>query len=334
MAVRVDCGLAYEALLALSVVQGTVPPERFAEGAELHRRFERLSESLRRSIRSVDAGLGLNWADLIGLVSSAPAPRGPNELRRSLGDLSAIELKLALLGYHDRSYREEIGDELFKLAASGADRAVKRFKLRAARAGRMGVVGPLITLPADLAAERTLAILEQLPEDFYVLRRTDAQVIARAAAQAAGLARMLPAAAVVEKVTHGIVYDEVVEDLLVVPTAVHRPWTLILDHESTKIFCFPVALEEAGEGEPDPEMVALYRALSDATRLRLLRRLAAGRATFGQLSRDLGLAKSTLHQHALILRTAGLVRLNLDSGLELHPDRPSLDELLNSYLSK
>ena len=63
------------------------------------------------------------------------------------------------------------------------------------------------------------------------------------------------------------------------------------------------------------------------------KRLTAGRATFGQLSHDLGLARSTLHQHALVLRTAGLVRLHLDSGLELNPERPALDRQLDEFLA-
>lgn len=333
MSARTDSGLAYEALIALSMVRGAVPLARFADGAELGRRFKQLPDRVRGTIKSLDAGQGLNWADLVGLVQLAAPPRAVPDLKRLVESMRPVDLKLAMLGYHDVGYREDIGVAPFKAAATSGGRAVKRFQYRAARARRFGVVGPLVTLPPDLVAERTIDVLDELPEDFYVLRRTDQQVIAGAAAQASGLARTMQADAMVEKLTRGIVYDEKVENVLLVPTVIHRPWTLILDHDASKIFCFPVDARETEQGEPDPDMVAVYRALSDATRLRILHRLAAGRATFGQLSRDLGLAKSTLHQHALILRRAGLVRLNLDSGLELNPNRASLDRLLSGYLS-
>jgi DNA-binding transcriptional ArsR family regulator len=332
MSIRVDCGLAYEALMALTIAEGPMPATRFANGPALKRRFNRLPSAVRQSIAGLDAGLGVGWGYLIGLVPTAEAPRGMSELRDRIRAISPLELKLTMLGYHDRAYREGVGEDLFRAAASGDRRAAGRFKARAPQAKPGLKVGPLVDVAPETVAQRTDAVLAALPHELYVVQRTVPQVLARAAAQAAGLTRTLPPEAVVTKLTRGIVAGPM-RDVLLVPTAVHRPWTLILDHERTKVFCFPVAVGEPGEGEPEPELVALYRALGDATRLRLLKRLAAGRASFGQLSRDLGLARSTLHQHALILRTAGLVRLHLDSGLELNPDRPPLDRQLEDFLS-
>lgn len=318
--------------MSLSIAEGPAPATRFANGPALKRRYNRLPASVRKAIASLDAGLGVGWGALIGLVPAAAAPRGVTELRDRMSRIGPLELKLTMLGYHDRAYRQAIGEDLFRAAASGDRRAVSRFKARAPQA-KLGLeVGPLVDMAPDAVAQRTDAVLAALPSELYVVQRTVPQVLARAAAQAAGLVRTLPPEAVVTKLTRGIVTGSL-RDVLLVPTAVFRPWTLILDHERTKVFCFPVAVGELSEGEPDPELVALYRALGDATRLRLLRRLAAGRASFGRLSQDLGLARSTLHQHALILRTAGLVRLHLDSGLELNPERPLLDRQLEDFLS-
>lgn len=327
MKVRIHSGLAYEALLALEIAHGAAPAGRFEHGPALMRRYKQLPASLRHQLASVDAGLGVGWADLLGLVPSAAPPFGVPELVERLKALAPIDLKLTLLGYHDRGFREGVGAALFR--AEG--RATSQFKSRAPKVRKGLEVGPLIDLPPEEAAARVIDGLASLPPDLYIVDRKAPQVLARAAAQAAGLVRTLPPQAVITRLTRGIEAGRWA-DVLLVPTAVHRPWTEISDHERTKILCFPVSVADRSRGEPDPDLVALYRALGDATRLRLLKRLAEGRASFGQLSHELGLARSTLHQHALILRTAGLVRLHLDSGLELNPDRPGLDRSLEEFL--
>jgi DNA-binding transcriptional ArsR family regulator len=52
---------------------------------------------------------------------------------------------------------------------------------------------------------------------------------------------------------------------------------------------------------------ALFRSLGDATRLAIIRRLAAGEARVVDLTSDLGLAQSTVSKHVACLRDCGLV---------------------------
>ncbi len=53
--------------------------------------------------------------------------------------------------------------------------------------------------------------------------------------------------------------------------------------------------------------VALFHGLSDATRLAIVRRLAAGEARVVDLTERLGLAQSTVSAHLACLRECGLV---------------------------
>lgn len=53
--------------------------------------------------------------------------------------------------------------------------------------------------------------------------------------------------------------------------------------------------------------VSLFHSLSDATRLEIVRRLAEGEARVADLTRDLGLAQSTVSAHIACLRDCGLV---------------------------
>ena len=66
--------------------------------------------------------------------------------------------------------------------------------------------------------------------------------------------------------------------------------------------------------EPAPEHGAdlaagevLFRSLGDSTRLRIVLRLAAGEARVVDLTRQLGLAQSTVSKHLACLRDCGLV---------------------------
>lgn len=60
-------------------------------------------------------------------------------------------------------------------------------------------------------------------------------------------------------------------------------------------------------GYPAPGLLRLTRALSDETRLRILRLLAQKQMTFTEIARDIAISKSTIHYHLIALRAAGLV---------------------------
>ena len=335
LALRVDSGSAYEALLGLGMARSGWAELRHTEGARIVARLKALPAPLRRAIRSVDSGVGFNWFDLIGLVSRAEPPRGIPELTRLLEAMDPLDLKLAMLGFHKLEYRRSVGEALFRAAAAGRKDSMDGFREAAAKS-EGGGGGPLLALPPDVVRERTVAILSELPEDFYLADRSSAGLFAESAEEASALTATLKPSQVLERMTKGIVYtgEPGVEGVLLVPTLIFRPWTMIIDHERVKIFCYPIPLARISGELPDAEMVALFRALGDETRLRLLKRIARGKASFGQLARELGLAKSTVFHHALQLRTAGLLRLDLESsGLELAPDLPGMDRLLRGYLA-
>jgi ArsR family transcriptional regulator len=58
--------------------------------------------------------------------------------------------------------------------------------------------------------------------------------------------------------------------------------------------------------------VALFRSLGDPARLAIVRRLASGEARVSELTRDLGLAQSTVSSHVSCLRDCGLVDGRMD----------------------
>jgi len=69
------------------------------------------------------------------------------------------------------------------------------------------------------------------------------------------------------------------------------------------------SLGEAWRTAASETPAALFRALSDPTRRRLVERLVSGPASAGELSRLLGLARVNVSHHLGVLAEAGLVDL-------------------------
>ena len=87
-----------------------------------------------------------------------------------------------------------------------------------------------------------------------------------------------------------------------------RPWVILWEHKSTKIFCYPIA-PTPEEGASPAEVARVYKALGDEGRLKLLRRLSDGPLKLSEAAAELGVAKSTAHHHLAILRQAGFVAI-------------------------
>ncbi|MFO7699149.1 MAG: winged helix-turn-helix domain-containing protein [Acidimicrobiia bacterium] len=101
--------------------------------------------------------------------------------------------------------------------------------------------------------------------------------------------------------------------IVLMPTMVARPWVVVAARSDFFVLGYPVADEhlEADGDAPPQWLVKLHRALGDERRLRVLRTLAQGDASLGELAETVDIAKSTLHHHLMLLRAAGLVRVQV-----------------------
>lgn len=116
----------------------------------------------------------------------------------------------------------------------------------------------------------------------------------------------------VEWATGGIDYraEPNVQEVLLIPQQIYRPWNIEADMEGTKIFYYSVADESIASNDrytPDHFLVAKYKALGDEARLRMVKLLSEKECTLQELTGLLDLGKSTIHHHLKILRAAKLV---------------------------
>ena len=162
----------------------------------------------------------------------------------------------------------------------------------------------------------------------------------RDAAEKRSLAKSMEPQKLVEKATNGVTFkmQPQVTGILLIPSKIIRPWTVIIEHEGMQIFAYSVSDEHlnADPDAPPNYLVDLYKALGDERRLRMLSILAEGDHGLMEIADRVGLAKSTAHHHLRILRTAGLVRVTVgdSKSYSLRRDRvPEAARLLDAYLT-
>ena len=166
------------------------------------------------------------------------------------------------------------------------------------------------------------------------------QGLERDAAEKRGLPGGLQPDELVEVATSGVTLalDADLDRVWLVPQYHYRPWNVNALYRGVRCIYYPVDALPLAPGDISPRLRRLTRALSDESRLRILRRLTAGPAGFMEIVLHTGLSKSTVNHHVMILRAAGLVRVH-DAGdrsttYTLRPEAiDALRDDLHAYLS-
>ena len=326
-------GTGLEAILCMLVLNGDPPFANFEHGADLARAARRgLPHSVSRASTRLATPQGDPWSALFAwLAAEDEQPHDVTTVLERLERTAPVDLKLAMLGFGRSSGQRDAS--IYKGVAAGDRSAIPGLRKIAAAEGRADEVEPLLRTTATDLRALVIDALRDLPAELYAGPGA-AELLERDAVAASEQlfdSRLLDT--VVERLTRGLMFkpEPGITGLVLVPSLVHRPWTLVLDHGHRRVFCYPCRLE-AELAAPDLGLIAIYRALGDGTRLRILRRLATGPASVAQMGEQLGLAKSTVHEHLLSLRAAGLVRLPASGGFELVPELPDLNWMLKEFL--
>ncbi|MNW57343.1 HTH-type transcriptional regulator CmtR [compost metagenome] len=101
--------------------------------------------------------------------------------------------------------------------------------------------------------------------------------------------------------------NDVLKRIVLVPQYHSRPLVSSNIYDEIMFTHYPCDLIAPDQGHPAPALLRLTRALSDETRLRILRLLSQKQMTFTEIVREIGLSKSTIHYHLIALRAAGLI---------------------------
>lgn len=335
----VDWGTAYELLLGMRMfVDRDEDPTTYALGPVWFDRVREVApDTLLETVDRYSGGHELLFGYLLALAAETAEPHDAAGLLETLEATPSADLRRLLLGHRLLTYRGDVSTELISAAADGDGKAVRTLLERCGDWQRPAYEHAL-SLDADEAKELLLDACRAWHE--IVLgphERSTARALRRSARATHALSERLSLEDLVDTTTRGIRYsaEAGIKRVLLVPHVVSRPWAIFTEAGDTKIVCYGVAeTHVSGDAPPDP-LVDTYKALGDETRLRIIRRLAEGPATLHELTGLLGLAKSTVHGHLLVLRTGGIVVTDASkkSGYALR--RQSLAEsaaLLETYL--
>lgn len=147
--------------------------------------------------------------------------------------------------------------------------------------------------------------------------------------------------ALIEYASGGVVIEDIpdLQTIVLLPTVHNRPINTYCFYNTLMIIQYPVDVPSDDEDEPPTVLLRLTTALSDPTRLRLLRYVAHEPKTLWEMQSDLNQSSEMLMHHLLILRVAGLLRVHLGSDGEdnerysIRPDGASeLQMFLESYI--
>jgi len=188
--------------------------------------------------------------------------------------------------------------------------------------------------------DRYVRLLRTWNDSYF--RHVDPALLAGLAAERESMAARvgtMPDVDLVELATHGIRLEPPfdAQAIVLVPQWHDRPYNDHLKLHELTLLMYPAEVVPTPDGEPPTTLRRITAALSDPSRLRILRLLSGGTRSLTEVARELGLAQSTVHHHLIALRAAGLTRTHYSSGTNRYSLRPgALDQIgaeLRAFLS-
>ncbi len=312
-----DCGTAYDLFVSLMVLHE--PGKYELRGAWARGVRARLAADQREILEQATTILWpMRW------VHTLPAPKDGATALQVLAQIPAAERLEAL------SFFPELSTEVWELWQRVADRgrweeSDRQFLLAYAREKKTEVKKQAVTYALEWWSrsaefgERYLEALMAYHAAFFAEEeRRIRPALEAALAHGQELAQRLDLAALLEELSQGLRLVELphAPELVLAPSFWSTPLLVFAPiSPERELILFgarpPDAALVPGEVVPDAVMRAL-KALSDPTRLRILRYLTAEPLSPSQIARRLRLRPPTVIHHLDRLRMAGLVHLTLE----------------------
>lgn len=344
--VEIDVSPVYELLLALFVYQsGHGEVDEYERGSTFFETVDDHASSELKADFAELAGCGALWLTMIGIAHEASDRSSVDGFLAHFANGDPVELRRMLLA--DAGVRPARGFDpgVIGAAAAGDVRAAQALLDQAANGRGKPVdhgLRVLLDLEPSATRDRIADVVSRFNTDVVPHLEPVLPVLRRDAEEKRAMAARMTAERLVETATNGITFEmqPSVSGVLLIPSVIVKPWVVIAEHDTLRIFCYSVSDEHlaADPDAPPTYLVDLYKALGDERRLRILGILADGDAPLSAVAERVDLAKSTTHHHLRVLRSAGLVRVIVgddDKRYSLRADAvPEAGRLLEGYLGR
>lgn len=319
-----DWGTAYELLLSVHTIfnpKAYGVPAPWAAGVR-----KRLSPQGQLDLKSF-------FAPAFGVIAYTPLHLvlemdRPKDVQRFLDYVEAIPGPDFSLRMHSCITSDSALASITEKALSGeqvSDAEVDEYRriagrLRMSPAPSIAEVRTLFAEMADPAStkRRWLATMREYHAVFFAEEEKREQpVLERMLVEAQALSRTTSVTDMIERLSNGFTISEDIDlrRLVLVPSIWTHPFVVRFDLSDQELFiawgAHPYGYRLVpGESVPDDALLVL-RALSDPTRLRLLRLVAVEPRSPQSLAHELKLSLPTVSHHMRELRAAGLIRLEV-----------------------
>ena len=337
--VRIGSSPAYDLLLSLHVVFGSPLNEYEYDPAWITQARAVCPPELQATLAFFFGDGEGQWcaASLCGLLWQAPTPTNVPATIDWLAQLSLTETLPIIIG------GDGLGDDWREVAQSLIQASLS------ARGGRKSDLTAKIQTFArrfrSIEREAVIRFLTQPEAEWarlidairswhtLVFATQETHISPAVTREATRLERKRAETAVEElfsSVIRGIAYDipAAIERLVLVPSLVIMPTIFHFTVDDTITYCYPIKdTERTAEDEQQLEMMRLFDALADKTRLKILRLLTQRQMYLTELAEHLDLTKATTRHHMIRLRAAKLVTVHMSDHLSYYSlRRETLDE--------
>jgi DNA-binding transcriptional ArsR family regulator len=341
--VKIDASPAYELLQSIAVVFSDQDSGTYDIGEPwLAEARERAGDELLDRVREVMLGDGDTFVNLIGLVYDTPAPRDVPAFLAHLRETDANEIRLHLVGFYARETRRMTPPSVIRAAIAGDSDAREEF-LRTSHPEWepwTSYLTSVLDVDADAFKAKLIGVLEAWSERVWKPESlTIMPILQRDADVKRQMQRDLPMDRFITGATNGVEFAPRpgIDRVVMIPSFVNRPLVTYNEFSEVLLIVYPVADESvtADADTPPLRLVRLSKALGDEKRLRILRALADGEKSLMELADTFGVAKTTMHHHMIVLRSAGLVSVGVgQKRYRLRTEAlPDVGGLLSGYLA-
>ena len=338
----VEVSAAYEMLQSMVVTLGHEGSDAYEVGAQWVAEVkERAGENLWKRVEEVSLGDSDTFIHLVGLVHDTPAPRDVPAFIDHLRETDADEIRLHLVQFYARETRRMTPPSVIR-AAIGGDADARREFLRTSYPEWetwTSYLERVLDLDGEAFKADLVATLQEWYERVWKPESiTIMPIIERDAEAKRAQLREMPIDRFITAATNGVEFAPRpgIDRVVMVPSFVNRPLVTYYEFGEALIIIYPVADESvsADSDAPPLRLVRLSKALGDEKRLRILRALADGEKTLMELAEMFGVAKTTMHHHMIVLRSAGLISVGVGSKrYRLRQESvPDVGALLSGYL--
>jgi len=340
--VTIEVSPVYELLESLVTTFDTDENDTYEIGSEwIAEARRRAGDDLLARIAAVSQGDADTFIHLIGLAYDTPVPRDLPAFFAHLRKTDADEIRLHLVQFYARDTRRLTPPSVIRAAVAGDPKAREEF-LRTSHPDWepwTDYLRRVLDADGEKLKSELIAILKLWAERVWKPEALKIMpIIERDAEAKRDLLRELPLDRFIPTATNGVEFAPRpgIDRVVMIPSFMNRPLVSYLEFGEVLIIVYPVADESvtAETDAPPLRLVRLSKALGDEKRLRILRALAEGEKTLMELAETFGVAKTTMHHHMIVLRSAGLVSVGVgQKRYRLRTETvPDVGALLSGYL--